>query len=116
MLGEAKKIGIAPSYIQRILAMVHSDSTQTHPPASIFDTKTNDASGNHIDGLIEPLSNREIEVLASMALGLSNAEIATKLFLSPNTLKSHTQNIFGKLGVHSRVQAVNKARLLKLIN
>jgi len=115
MLIEAKKLGIAPSYIQHILTLVHSDSTQTHSPASIEKCKPKDISSNHIDGLIEPLSNREIEVLASMALGLSNAEIATKLFLSPNTLKSHTQNIFGKLGVHSRVQAVNKARLLNLI-
>ena len=50
-----------------------------------------------------------------MAEGLSNAEIAARLYLSPNTLKSHTQNIYGKLDVHSRVQAVNKARELKLI-
>jgi LuxR family maltose regulon positive regulatory protein len=67
------------------------------------------------DGLVEPLSSREIEVLVLLAQGLSNAEIATRLYLSPNTLKSHTQNIFGKLGVHSRVQAVNKARLLNII-
>ena len=115
MLNEAKKLGITPSYIQRILTIVHFDSPQTLSSAGIDDFKSNDTSSKHIDGLIEPLSNREIEVLTSMALGLSNVEIATKLFLSPNTLKSHTQNIFGKLGVHSRVQAVNKARLLNLI-
>jgi LuxR family maltose regulon positive regulatory protein len=65
--------------------------------------------------LTEPLSRREIEVLTAMAQGLSNAEIANQLFLSHNTLKTHTQNIFGKLDVHNRVQAINKARLLNLI-
>jgi LuxR family maltose regulon positive regulatory protein len=50
-----------------------------------------------------------------MAEGLSNPEIAARLFLSPNTLKAHTQHIFGKLGVHNRVQAVNKARELKIV-
>lgn len=66
-------------------------------------------------GLVEPLSEREIEVLKLLAAGLSNAEIAQKLYLSPNTLKAHTQNIYGKLDVHSRVQAVNRARELKII-
>ena len=60
--------------------------------------------------LIEPLSERELEVLALIADGLSNDEIAKRLYLSPNTLKAHTQNIYSKLDVHSRVQAVNKAR------
>ena len=50
-----------------------------------------------------------------MAQGLSNPGIAARLYLSTNTLKAHTQNIFGKLNVHNRVQAVNKARELNLI-
>jgi LuxR family transcriptional regulator, maltose regulon positive regulatory protein len=66
-------------------------------------------------GLIEPLSEREIEVLRLLADGLSNAEIAHKLYLSPNTLKAHTQNIYSKLDVHSRLQATNRARELKII-
>jgi LuxR family transcriptional regulator, maltose regulon positive regulatory protein len=66
-------------------------------------------------GLIEPLSEREIEVLQLLANGLSNAEIAQKLYLSPNTLKAHTQNIYSKLDVHSRLQATNKARELKIL-
>ncbi|MEI7771088.1 MAG: response regulator transcription factor, partial [Chloroflexales bacterium] len=66
-------------------------------------------------GLIEPLSNREKEVLALIAAGLSNTEIAAQLCLSPHTLKAHTQNIFGKLHVHSRVQAINRARELNLL-
>jgi LuxR family maltose regulon positive regulatory protein len=65
-----------------------------------------------INNLIEPLSEREIEVVRLLAAGLSNLEIAHKLYLSPNTLKAHTQNIYDKLDVHSRVQAVNRAREL----
>lgn len=67
------------------------------------------------DGLIEPLSSREVEILRLMASGLDNAEIAARLFLSPNTLKAHTQNIYEKMGVHSRIQAVNMARQIKLL-
>ncbi|MGB8982125.1 MAG: LuxR C-terminal-related transcriptional regulator, partial [Anaerolineales bacterium] len=67
------------------------------------------------DGLIEPLTEREMEVLRYIAEGCSNPEIARRLYLSPNTLKAHAQNIFMKLNVHNRVQAVNKARELGLI-
>ncbi len=66
-------------------------------------------------GLPEPLSEREVEVLRHIADGLSNPEIARRLYLSPNTLKAHTQNIFQKLGVHNRLQAVSKAKELGLI-
>lgn len=66
-------------------------------------------------GLIEPLSERELEVLRYIAQGLSNPEIASRLYLSPNTLKAHAQNIFMKLDVHNRLQAVSKAKELRLI-
>jgi ATP/maltotriose-dependent transcriptional regulator MalT len=65
--------------------------------------------------LAEPLSERELEVLRYIAEGLSNPEIARRLYLSPNTLKAHTQNIFLKLDVHNRLQAVSKAKELGLI-
>jgi LuxR family maltose regulon positive regulatory protein len=66
-------------------------------------------------GLVEPLSEREVEVLRYMSEGLSNPEIARRLYLSPNTLKAHAQNIFLKLDVHNRLQAVSKAKELGLI-
>ena len=65
--------------------------------------------------LIEPLSERELEVLRLMADGLTNPEIARKLYLSPNTLKAHSQNIYQKLNVHNRMEAVNKGRDWDLI-
>jgi LuxR family maltose regulon positive regulatory protein len=66
-------------------------------------------------GLVDPLSEREIEVLRMLVRGLTLAEIAKQLYLSPNTLKAHTQNIYSKLDVHSRVDLANKARELGLI-
>jgi LuxR family maltose regulon positive regulatory protein len=65
--------------------------------------------------LVEPLSEREIEVLRLVAEGLSNREIALRLFLSPNTVRVHTHNIYGKLGVSSRTQAVARGRALGLL-
>jgi LuxR family maltose regulon positive regulatory protein len=65
--------------------------------------------------LVEALSERELEVLQLMARGLTNPEIAERLYLSPNTLKAHAQNIYQKLEVHGRVQAVNRGRELGLL-
>ncbi len=61
------------------------------------------------------LSRRELEVLNAMAEGLSNEEIATRLFVSMNTIKTHTSNIFLKLDVKRRTQAVEKAKRLQII-
>jgi two-component system, NarL family, response regulator LiaR len=61
------------------------------------------------------LSSREMEVLELMARGCSNQEIAEKLFLSLNTIKTHSSRVFEKLDVKRRTQAVEKARQLQLI-
>jgi LuxR family maltose regulon positive regulatory protein len=65
--------------------------------------------------LVEPLSERELEVLRLIELGMSNAEIAKKLVVTIGTVKSHVHNIIDKLGVTSRSQAVARARALKLL-
>jgi len=59
--------------------------------------------------LVEPLSDRELEVLALIAEGLPNRDIAERLYISLSTVKSHTASIYGKLGVHSRTEAVARA-------
>ncbi len=67
------------------------------------------------ESLIEPLSERELQILRLIAAGLSNQEIASRLVISLTTVKSHTSNIYGKLGVNSRLQAVTKAKVLGLL-
>lgn len=61
------------------------------------------------------LSKRELEILGLLALGHSNQEIAAKLFVSLSTVKTHNQNIFEKLDVKRRLQAVEKAKRLNII-
>jgi DNA-binding CsgD family transcriptional regulator len=61
------------------------------------------------------ISSRELDVLNLMAAGLSNEEIAGKLFISLNTVKTHSSNIFLKLDVKRRTQAVDKAKRLNII-
>ncbi len=70
-------------------------------------------TANH--SLLEPLSERELEVLGLIAQGLSNREIARHLILSTGTVKVHTRNIYGKLGVGSRTQALAQATRFKLL-
>lgn len=65
--------------------------------------------------LVEPLSERELEVLRLIADGYGNQQIAEELYLSLSTVKWHLSNIYGKLGVNKRVQAISRARELKLI-
>ena len=64
---------------------------------------------------VEPLSERELEVLQLIAKGLTNQEIASKLFLSLNTVKVHNRNIYGKLSAHHRAEAVARARALGIL-
>ena len=68
-----------------------------------------------INNLVEPLSARELEILRLIADGLTNQEIADRLVLSLPTIKWHTGNLYGKLGVNNRMQAVAKAREVSLL-
>jgi LuxR family maltose regulon positive regulatory protein len=68
-----------------------------------------------IQPLVEPLSERELEILNLVAEGLSNREIAERLIISVGTVKSHMHNIYGKLEVRGRTQAIARAREINLI-
>lgn len=96
----------APEYVQRLIVAFPN-----------IEPEKDTATKGRVDqaGLIEPLSDREIEVLELIAKGLANKVIAERLFLSPHTIKTHTRNIYGKLGVNSRIQAVYRARTLGIL-
>jgi LuxR family transcriptional regulator, maltose regulon positive regulatory protein len=68
-----------------------------------------------VPGLVEPLSKRELEVLALLAVGRSNQQIATELVVVLDTVKKHVSRILDKLGVANRTQAVARARELQLL-
>lgn len=65
--------------------------------------------------LVEPLSERELEVLQLVAEGLTNRQIAERLFLALSTVKGHNRVIYGKLNVNSRTEAVARARDLEIL-
>jgi DNA-binding NarL/FixJ family response regulator len=65
--------------------------------------------------VVEPLTPRELEVLRALTEGLSTPEICEQLFIAPNTLRTHVQNIMGKLRVHSKLEAVAFALRYRLV-
>jgi LuxR family maltose regulon positive regulatory protein len=106
LLYDAATRGIAPDYVRRLLAAFPvAEPGQTDPPKS----QATDSV------LVEPLSERELEVLQLIAEGLTNREIGERLFLSLNTIKAHTRNIYGKLDAHNRTQAVSKASAMGIL-
>jgi LuxR family maltose regulon positive regulatory protein len=100
LLHRAARRGTTPEYVGRLLA--------AFPQAVPERTKPDD--------LVEPLSERELEVLSLLAEGCTNAEIGQRLHLALSTVKWHTSNIYGKLGVKNRSQAIVRGRNLGLIN
>jgi LuxR family maltose regulon positive regulatory protein len=106
LLRQAASRGIAPAYVAKLLAALgrpesaESGAEPSHP---------------HAQPLIEPLSERELEVLRLLANGMSNPEIADELVVAVSTVRSHCKSIYGKLDVHKRWDAVQRAQELGLI-
>jgi LuxR family maltose regulon positive regulatory protein len=103
MLGENVSPGPRAEYILRILEAFPQKTPARRPQ-----------EGQH-PALLAPLTPREMDVLRLLAVGLSNREIAEKLYLSPNTLRVYTTNLYSKMDVHNRTQAVTRAQMLGLI-
>jgi LuxR family maltose regulon positive regulatory protein len=99
LLQEARARHVMPDYVGTLL--------------DAFDADPSSASGEGT--LPEPLSAREHEVLQRIAAGLTNPEIAAELYISAETVKKHTGNIYSKLGVRGRTGAVARARELDLL-
>ena len=114
--------GIEVRYATSLVAALHAGEYPSSETASLKIAQTSKAllrSGRSdtdpSEPLVEPLSARELEVLQLIALGLSNGEIGAQLVISLSTVKGHTANIFGKLGVNNRTQAVSRARELGVL-
>ena len=106
LLYEALGREISPAYVSKLLtAFSTTEADPTVPSQRQVPERE----------LVEALSEREIEVLQLIAEGLTNPEIAARLYLSLNTVKVHTRNIYGKLGVNKRTQAVTRARALGIL-
>ena len=99
LLRQAAARGIKLDYVSALLIALESE------------TKTKDVHPS----LIEPLSERELEVLRLLATGLSNKEIAQTLVIAVGTVKQHLKSIYGKLQVHNRTEAASRARDLGLL-
>jgi LuxR family maltose regulon positive regulatory protein len=109
--------GFAAAAVRRILAAFPVPAQQIAPGAAKSSSSAADTQLNEklAEPFIEPLTNRERDVLALLRERLSNKEIARELSLSPMTVKRHTANLYGKLGVNRRRDAVLKAEALGIL-
>ena len=94
-----------PDYIGKLLALFEAEEQKNDGKSNLSPAQS----------LIEPLSQRELEVLQLIAQGLSNREISKRLFLALNTVKGHNQKIYSKLQVQSRTEAIARAHELDLL-
>jgi LuxR family maltose regulon positive regulatory protein len=108
LLSEAATRGIMPDYTGKLLAAFDAEGR-------IYPDDSPRLATLASQPLVEPLSDRELEVLRLIAQGLSNREISEQLFLAVITVKGHNRNIFRKLQVRRRTEAIARARELGLL-
>jgi len=104
---------VSVNYIGRILTAFEEDEDRAITGES--DHLTAQSQPSSTPPLVQPLTNRELEILDLLGQWLQNKEIATKLFISPLTVKKHLDNIYGKLNVSNRQLAVKKAQRLGIL-
>ena len=98
--------------------MAYALRERDHPPASAEVSPPLEPGSEGVDPpkrFNDPLSERELEVLALLASGRTNAEIAKDLFVAVGTVKSHVNNVYRKLGAANRAEAVTRAREMRLL-
>ena len=100
------------AYLRQLLDA--ASSLHREPGDAVLSGRT--ASGAARDGLIDPLSERELDVMRLLASDLDGPSIARQLVVSLNTVRTHTKNIYAKLGVNNRRAAVRRAHQLKLLS
>ena len=119
LLSEAAAVGMMPDYASRLLAAFEAEAQPVlagrQAGLGQRNGKSTPSPAPPAQPLIEPLSQRELEVLQLVAQGLSNREISERLFLALDTVKGHNRRIYGKLQVHRRTEAVARARELDLL-
>jgi LuxR family maltose regulon positive regulatory protein len=119
LLRRAASFGVAPDYVSRLLAAFAIETKYLSPAAGPSPSSAVLGPSSPIlsdaEGLLEPLSNRELDVLRLVAAGLTNRAIAQELSIAVSTVKTHMKNIHAKLGVLNRTQAVARARKLDLL-
>ena len=108
LLPQAGDRGIKPDYIRRLVEVFAAQGQRNAVEPSHLAAASSQP-------LIEPLSERELEVLRLLRTELSGPEIARQLVVSLSTMRTHTQNIYNKLGVNNRRAAVRRAAELNLL-
>ena len=113
LLREASLRKIMPGYTGKLLAAFEAENQINKDKSGLPSTLPDGRRSSN--PLVEPLSQRELEILKLIALGLSNREIGERLFLALDTIKGHNRKIFDKLQVQSRTEAIARARELGLM-
>ena len=113
MLQASVARGIMPGYLTRLLAAFPERLEARN--LRLGDAAQAATRKPRTPDLVEPLSQRELDVLRLLGTDLSGPDIARELMVSLNTLRTHTKNIYDKLGVNNRRAAVHRAEELKLL-